>query len=176
MSFHSKLIEAGGMQNIDMAIQKAIEDNNSIGGIVECEVANIPIGLGEPFFNSAESMISHLAFSVPAIKGIEFGAGFRAANMTGVEHNDSIISKTGQTSTNNAGGIVGGITNGNNIVFRVAVKPTPSIAKKQQTLNLKTNQTDILEIKGRHDVCIALRVLVIMEAIAQYLADLMLSQ
>jgi chorismate synthase len=176
LNFQSRLIEAGGMKDIDAAIQKAIADNNSIGGIVECRVANIPIGLGEPFFNSVESVISHLAFSVPAIKGIEFGSGFQAARMTGIEHNDALIAETGQTLTNNAGGIVGGISNGNELIFRVAVKPTSSISKQQQTFNLKTKQIETLEVKGRHDVCIALRVPVVIEAIAAIaLADFILS-
>ena len=167
------LIEAGGISNIDEAIDSAINNNDSIGGIVECITSNLPIGLGEPFFDSVESVISHLAFSIPAIKGIEFGSGFESAKMTGENHNDNIQDDTGKTETNNAGGINGGLTNGNNLVFRIAVKPTSSISKVQNTFNSETEQLEELQIIGRHDVCIALRVPVVCEAItAIALADL----
>jgi chorismate synthase len=117
-------------------------------------------------------MIGHLVFSIPAIKGIEFGSGFKAAEMKGSEHNDMFINKAGKTRTNNAGGINGGISNGNNIVFRVAVKPPSSIGIAQKTFNFKKNKMDILEVKGRHDACIALRIPVIVEAVtAIALAD-----
>jgi chorismate synthase len=164
-SFSAKLIEAGGSSDIEQAVDEAVKANDSIGGIVECTVSGLPVGLGEPFFDSAESLISHLAFSVPAIKGIEFGSGFRAVSMTGSEHNDPIL-PDGKTATNNAGGINGGITNGNDLIFRVAVKPASSIIKPQQSIDLHTNQPVEISIKGRHDVCIALRVPVIMEAVA----------
>ncbi|PKP23245.1 MAG: chorismate synthase [Bacteroidetes bacterium HGW-Bacteroidetes-21] len=164
--FEAKLIEAGGMKNIEKALEKALAEKDSIGGIVECRILGLSAGLGEPFFDSAESLISHLAFSIPAIKGIEFGAGFSAASMKGSEHNDAIIEASGKTKTNNSGGINGGITNGNELVFRVAVKPTSSIAKSQKTLNIKSGKAETLEIKGRHDTCIALRVPVILEAVA----------
>jgi chorismate synthase len=158
-----------------LAIDKAIAEQNSIGGIVECKVNGLPVGLGEPFWDSVESVLSHAVFAVPAIKGIEFGAGFKAAKMTGYEHNDNIIDAKGHTETNNAGGINGGITNGNKLVFRVAVKPTSSIAKPQQTINFKKGNIDSLMIKGRHDVCVALRVPPILEAVtAISLADFML--
>ena len=171
----ARLIEAGGMKDIDKAIDKAIADDDSIGGIVECIATGLPIGLGEPFFDSVESLISHIVFAIPAIKGIEFGSGFRAATMTGSEHNDILLSKYGKTKTNHAGGINGGISNGNDIVFRLAVKPTSSISKPQNTLNIKTNRIEELRVEGRHDKCIALRVPVIVEAVtAIVLADLML--
>ena len=135
----------------------------------------MPGGLGEPFFDSVESLISHLVFSIPATKGIEFGSGFSAARMKGSEHNDVFISADGKTSTNYAGGINGGISNGNELVFRVAVKPTSSTAKAQHTFNFKTNEMVNLEVKGRHDTCIALRVPVVVESItAVVLADLLL--
>lgn len=173
----STILELGGNKNIEEAINKALEEKDSIGGIIECVVSNVPIGLGEPFFDSVESLISHIVFSIPAIKGIEFGSGFNAAKMKGSEHNDRIISPDGKTKTNYSGGISGGITNGNDIVFRVAVKPTSSIAKPQETLNLKTNQLDTLVVDGRHDTCIALRVPVVLEcATAIVLADLMLME
>lgn len=171
----AKLIEAGGSENIEEAIDFALKNRNSIGGIVDCRAQNIPVGWGEPFFDSAESIISHLVFSIPAIKGIEFGAGFAAAKMTGKEHNDDIIDVSGKTRTNNAGGINGGITNGNDIYFEVAVKPTSSISLEQDTVNLETEKPEKLEVKGRHDACIALRVPVVLEAVtAIALADLML--
>ncbi len=165
VSISARLIEAGGSSNIESAVEKAVHDGNSIGGIVECRAKNIPVGWGEPFFNSVESVISHLAFAIPAIKGIEFGAGFQAASMKGSEHNDLIIDRTGTTSSNHAGGITGGLTNGNELIFRVAVKPTSSIKKKQQTINMISGKNETLEVGGRHDACIALRVPVVIEAI-----------
>ena len=131
--------------------------------------------MGEPFFDSVESLAAHLLFSVPAVKGVEFGAGFAAARMRGSEHNDPIISAEGKTSTNHAGGIVGGITNGNEIIARVAIKPTASIAQEQQTYNFESHSVEPLTIKGRHDACIALRAAVVVEAaMAIALADLKL--
>lgn len=148
------------------AINKAMSESDSVGGIIECRIKGLPIGLGEPFFDSAESIISHMIFSVPAVKGIEFGNGFQAARLRGSENNDPIINIDGTTATNNSGGINGGITNGNDIVFRVAVKPTASIAREQQTLNLTTGRIDTLRVKGRHDACITLRASVVIEAAA----------
>jgi chorismate synthase len=169
------LIEAGGEKNIDQAVQKAIENNDSIGGIIECRSLNMPVGLGEPFFDSVESLISHLVFSIPGVKAIEFGSGFKAAAMTGIQHNDPIISISGKTKTNHAGGINGGITNSNDLVFRIAVKPTASISKTQHTMNTKMAEMVDLEVKGRHDLCIALRIPVIVEAAtAVVLADFMM--
>ena len=175
INISSKLIEAGGSENIESAIDLALKKHESIGGIVDCTAKNIPLGLGEPFFDSVESIISHLVFSIPAIKGIEFGAGFSAAQMYGSEHNDEIMDESGKTKTNHAGGINGGITNGNDIYFKVAVKPTSSISLAQATVNLQTGKPEILETKGRHDACIALRVPVVLESVtAIALADLML--
>ena len=175
VNIKTNLIEAGGQKDINKAIEVAVSDSDSIGGIIECVVSNIPVGLGEPFFNSVESLLSHMIFSIPAIKGIEFGAGFRAAKMKGSEHNDLIISADGKTSTNNSGGINGGITNGNILLFRVVVKPTSRIPKKQKTINLKTGKQEDLVIRGRHDLCIALRVPVVVEAAtAIVLTDLFL--
>ncbi|HXS35965.1 MAG TPA: chorismate synthase [Flavipsychrobacter sp.] len=173
----ASLIEAGGNANIEAAIEKAVAEQDSIGGIVACHVTGLPVGLGEPFFDSAESVISHTIFSVPAIKGIEFGSGFSAARMTGSEHNDAIVDAEGTTKTNNAGGINGGITNGNELYFKVAVKPTSSTPKEQQTWNSSTQSVEAFQVKGRHDLCIALRVPVVVEAAtAIALADLYLSQ
>lgn len=172
ISISAMLIEAGGSKEIDRAVDKAMEQGDSIGGIVECIAEDIPVAWGEPFFDSVESVISHLAFAVPAIKGIGFGSGFRAAGMRGSEHNDPIIHKSGKTKSNNAGGITGGLTNGNPLVFRVAVKPTSSISREQQSLNTETNKVEAMKVTGRHDACIALRVPVVIEAItAIALAD-----
>ncbi len=160
----ARLISAGGSGDIEKAVNDAIEKNDSIGGIIECRVNNPLDGLGEPFFYSFESAISHIVFSIPAIKGIEFGAGFAAASMKGSEHNDSFTGSDGSTETNNAGGINGGITNGNEIVFRVAVKPTSSTGVDQKTFDFSKEEMTILNVKGRHDTCIALRMPVIVEA------------
>lgn len=177
INIQAQLIEAGGDSDIEKAIDKAIENNDSIGGIVQCQTENMPIGLGEPFFDSVESLISHIIFAIPAIKGIEFGSGFNASKMTGSQHNDNIIDKNGNTETNFAGGINGGITNGNDLNFKIAVKPTSSITSSQKTINLATNKVEDLEIKGRHDICIALRIPPIVEAAtAIVLADLILIQ
>lgn len=169
------LIEAGGETNIEAAIAKAVEMQDSIGGIIECRATNIPIGLGEPFFDSVESLISHLVFSIPATKGIEFGSGFRGSKSTGSQNNDAILDETGTTTTNNAGGINGGITNGNELVFRVAIKPTSSTPQEQHTWNNQTQSVEAFTVKGRHDLCIALRAPVVVEAAcAIALADLMM--
>jgi chorismate synthase len=165
--------EVGGNTNIEAAIEQAVAQQDSIGGIVTCKATNVPIGWGEPFFDSVESMLSHLLFSIPAIKGVEFGSGFAAAKMKGSVHNDAIIDAEGHTETNYAGGINGGITNGNDLIVRVAVKPTSSTPQVQHTWNRATESVEALEIKGRHDLCIALRVPVVVEAaMAIVLADL----
>jgi chorismate synthase len=172
----AKLISAGGQTDIEKAVREAIELNDSIGGIIECRVSRPPVGLGEPFFYSFESAVSHIIFSIPAIKGIEFGIGFAAASMRGSQHNDPFIDSDGKTSTNNAGGINGGITNGNEIVFRIVVKPTSSTGVDQTTYNFKDGKMATLKVKGRHDTCIALRMPVIVEAAtAVAMADLLLT-
>jgi chorismate synthase len=174
IDIRATLAEAGGNTDIEAAINKAVEEQDSIGGIVSCTASGLPIGLGEPFFDSVESVIAHLAFAVPAIKGVEFGAGFAATCMKGSEHNDAIIDAAGHTATNHAGGVNGGITNGNELQFRVAVKPTSSTPKEQQTWSNKTQSVEAFTVKGRHDLCIALRVPVVIEAItAIALADLL---
>jgi len=171
----AKLKEVGGYADPEEGLEAAIAAKDSVGGIVECVVDGLPIGLGEPFFDSIESCLAHAAFSIPAIKGVEFGSGFAAARMKGLEHNDPIIDSTGKTATNHAGGVVGGITNGNQLVYRVAVKPTSSTPKEQQTLNIKSGEVETFSVKGRHDLCIALRVPVVLEAVtAMVLADFML--
>jgi len=171
----SNILEIGGEKDLDAGLQKAIDQKDSIGGIVECKANGLPVGLGEHFFDSVESVLSHAVFSIPAIKGVEFGTGFAGARMFGTEHNDSIVDAAGKTATNHAGGIVGGITNGNELVFRVVVKPTSSTPKEQQTWNWETQQVESFSVKGRHDLCIALRVPVVLEAVtAIVLADFMM--
>src|ERR1035437_5005613 len=171
----ASILEIGGETDLDKGLQKAIDAKDSIGGIIECRVNGLPIGLGEPFFDSAESLISHAVFAIPAVRAIEFGTGFAAAKMFGSKHNDPIENTEGKTTTNHAGGVVGGLTNGNELVFRVAIKPTSSTPQEQQTLNIETNKVEPFSVKGRHDLCIALRVPVVLEAAtAIVLADLML--
>ncbi len=176
--FSSSIVELGGSSNkekFNEIIDRAIASHDSVGGIIECRVKGVKTGLGEPFFDSVESKIAHLLFSVPAVKGVEFGAGFDSARMCGSENNDPILNAQGKTSTNHAGGINGGISNGNEIVVRVAVKPTPSISREQQTYNSATNNVETLVIKGRHDAAIVVRAGVVIEAaVAIALADLTL--
>jgi len=175
ISVESSILEIGGEKDLEKGLQKAIDAKDSIGGVIECRTAGLPVGLGEPFFDSAESLISHIVFAIPAVRGIEFGTGFPAAKMFGSEHNDAIENSNGKTRTNHAGGIVGGLTNGNELVFRIAIKPTSSTPKEQNTLNWETGHVENFSVKGRHDLCIALRVPVILEAVtAIVMADLMM--
>lgn len=168
------ILEIGGETDPEKGLQKAIDAKDTIGGIVECRVSGLPIGLGEPFFDSVESVLSHAVFAIPAIRGIEFGTGFAASKMFGSQHNDAIEDRSGKTRTNHAGGVVGGITNGNELVFRIAVKPTSSTPKEQVTLNWDTGDQEQFSVKGRHDLCIALRVPVVLEAVtAIVLADML---
>ena len=175
ITINAKILEIGGESDLEKGLQKAIDAKDSIGGIIECRADNLPIGLGEPFFDSVESVLSHAVFAIPAVRGVEFGTGFAAAKMFGSDHNDAIEDMNGKTATNHAGGVVGGITNGNELVFRIAIKPTSSTPKEQQTLNWETCKVESFSVKGRHDLCIALRVPVVLEAVtAVVLADLMM--
>ena len=179
----ARLIEVGGhlVNGLDDPVLEAVlteaaEEGDSVGGIIECVCSGVPAGLGEPFFYPMEAALSQMIFSIPGIRGIEFGDGFGASRMRGSQHNDPIIDTAGHTSRNGAGGINGGITNGNPIVFRVAVKPTSSIARSQKTVSLSTGRMEELSIKGRHDVCFALRVPPVIEsAAAIVLCDFILS-
>jgi chorismate synthase len=171
----AKIISAGGSSDIEAAVTEAQKSSDTIGGVVECRITGFPAGVGEPFFMSVESVISSIVFSIPAIKGVEFGAGFSSSSMVGSVHNDSITDSSGSTATNNAGGINGGITNSNQLVFRVAVKPASSTGVEQNTIDLRTNKMTRLKITGRHDTLIALRVPVILESAAAIaLADLLM--
>jgi len=166
------IVEIGGSADYAALLEQARAEGDSLGGIVECRASGVPAGLGEPFFDSLESLISHAAFAVPAVKGIEFGAGFAAARMRGSSVNDPILDAAGKTATNHSGGINGGISNGNDVVFRVAIKPTSSIGRPQRTVDLRTGEPAEIRVGGRHDACIALRAPVVIEAVtAIVLAD-----
>ncbi|HEY0298645.1 MAG TPA: chorismate synthase, partial [Arachidicoccus sp.] len=175
ISVRAEVTEIGGDKDLERGLQKAIDKKDSVGALIECHVNGLPIGLGEPFFDSVESALAHAVFAIPAVKGIEFGAGFAAAKMFGLEHNDAIEDAEGKTRTNNAGGIVGGITNGNELIYRIAVKPTSSTPQPQMTWNWDKNIIDEFSVKGRHDLCVALRAPVILEAMtAIVLVDFMM--
>ena len=175
LSISAAIIEIGGERVWESVLEKAGSKGDSLGGVIECKISNVPAGLGNPFFDSVESQISHLVFSIPGIRGIEFGDGFAATRMRGSEHNDPIADASGKTVKNGSGGINGGITNGNEIIFRVAVKPTSSISLPQNTFNFRKGAVEELIVSGRHDTCFALRVPVIVEAAAAIaLADLIL--
>ena len=159
------------------AISDARREGDSVGGIVECVIRGVPAGIGEPMFDGVENRIAQLMFAVPAVKGIEFGAGFAAAGMRGSENNDEFCLTEGQirTRSNHAGGILGGITDGEEIVFRTAFKPTPSISRPQRSVNLETMREETLAITGRHDPCIVPRAVPVVEAAAAIaLSDLIL--
>ena len=155
---------------MEEVILRAREKKNSVGGTIECQITGIPVGLGEPYFDSVESRLAHAAFSVPAVKAIAFGKGFALAQMQGSEANDPMEMADGkvQTVSNNNGGVLGGISNGMPIDFTVAIKPTPSIALPQNTINITEKKNTILEIKGRHDPCIVPRAIPVIEAIAAW--------
>lgn len=175
ISIQARVTEIGGDTDTERGLQKAIDAKDSVGGIVECRVQGLPVGLGEPYFNAVESQFAHIMLAIPAVRGIEFGTGFAAARMFGSEHNDAIIAADGTTATNHAGGVVGGISNGNELVFRLAIKPTASTPRQQESLNWETGQVEPFAVRGRHDLCVALRAPVIVEgAAALVLGDLML--
>ena len=171
----AQIVELGGLsEGWQDAIEKAMAEGDSLGAVVECTVPEIEPGYGEPFWDSVEATLAHAIFSIPGVRGIEFGDGFQAARMMGSEHNDP-IGPDGRPMKNGAGGVNGGITNGAPLKFRVAFKPTSSISKAQQTFNFATGEMDTLEVKGRHDACFALRTPVVVEAMtAIVLADLVL--
>jgi chorismate synthase len=177
VTIHACVTEIGGEKDLEKGLQKAIDAKDTIGGLLECKVNGLPVGLGEPYFDSVESALAHIIFAIPAVRGIEFGTGFAAANMFGSEHNDAIEDMSGKTRTNHAGGVVGGISNGNELVFRIAIKPTSSTPKEQTSLNWDTEQQETFSVKGRHDLCVALRAPVIVEAAtALVLVDLMMQE
>jgi len=175
VAFSTAVVEAGGRADVEAAVAEAKAAGDSVGGLVEIRVAGLPVGLGEPFFDAAEAVVAHALFAVPAVRGVEFGDGFAAARMRGSEHNDPFVDPSGRTAKNGAGGANGGITNGNDLVIRVAVKPTSTISAPQRTLDFATGEETTLAPGGRHDACVALRAAVVLEAAAAIaLADLAL--
>ncbi|HBZ25705.1 MAG TPA: chorismate synthase [Rikenellaceae bacterium] len=165
VTIETKIIHIGGENPWDKKLDEALAAGDSLGGVIECTIKGLPAGVGEPFFDSLESLISHIVFAIPGIRGIEFGDGFASASMWGSQHNDPILSAGGATLRNGAGGINGGISNGNDIIFRIAVKPTSSISKVQHTFNFAKGVAEDIKIEGRHDTCFALRVPVVLEAV-----------
>jgi chorismate synthase len=161
-----KCADLEAAKEMAQAIEKARKAGNSLGGIIEGLALNVPAGLGEPVFDTLEGDLAKALFAIPAVKGVEFGSGFAAARKRGSENNDPFAIKSGKiiTKTNNAGGILGGISNGMPIIVRVAIKPTPSIARKQKTVNLKIMEIEDLTVKGRHDTCLVPRAVPVVEA------------
>ena len=178
VSFETKIVNLNGCVDntkFQDILKNAVDNEDSVGGIVKIKAIGVPQGLGEPYFDSLESTISHLLFSIGGIKGVEFGIGFDGANLKGSEYNDLIVSSDGTTKTNNNGGINGGISNGNPIEVKVFVKPTPSIGRPQETYKFQVGKVSELKIEGRHDAAIILRSCVVLEAcVAIALADAML--
>lgn len=162
------LVDGSVEEKMRETVESARKDGDSVGGTIECAVVGMPIGVGGPLFSGIEGEISKAVFGIPAVKGIEFGAGFDSAHRRGSENNDAFEYKDGKvvTKTNNCGGILGGISNGMPIIFRAAIKPTPSISKQQETVNLKTKENTTLSVKGRHDPCIVPRAVPVIEAAA----------
>jgi len=148
--------------------EKIKYEGDSLGGEIICEIANVPAGLGEPFFDSVESYLSHMLFSIPGIKAVGFGESWQTTLMKGSEYNDIFISENGQTATNHCGGIQGGITNGNSIIYNIAVRPPASISKQQESLNFVNKKMEIHQIKGSHDIAFILRLPPVIEAISLF--------
>ena len=176
--FTTRLTEVGGEcdpARFETVLREAAAAGDSVGAVAECRAEGCGVGWGEPFFDTAEGLIAHLLYAVPGIKGVEFGDGFAAARLRGSEHNDPILNAAGTTATNHAGGVAGGILNGNPLIVRAAFKPTASIAREQFTFDAATGRQEPLAIGGRHDVCIAIRGAAAVEAaVAIALADLKL--
>jgi chorismate synthase len=176
--FENKLVQVGALKDmewLDQYLSEVSKAGDSVGGIIEVKVSGIPVGLGEPFFNKLDSEIGKMMFSIPAVKGVEIGKGFAGIEMMGSKFNDEILDDRGKTKTNHSGGVSGGISNGNDLIVKVFIKPTSSIQKEQETYSYTTNSVEKLEIGGRHDVCIARRAGIVVEnALAIVLADLYL--
>jgi len=176
--FENKLIQVGALKDmewLDQYLEEVGKAGDSVGGIIELKVSKMMVGLGEPFFNKLDSEIGKMMFSIPAVKGVEIGKGFSGIDIMGSKFNDEILDASGKTKTNHSGGVSGGISNGNDLIIRVFIKPTSSIKKEQETYNYTTNSVEKLEIGGRHDVCIARRAGIVLEnALAIVLADLYL--
>ncbi len=174
----TKFVKVGNKKDnddLDSYIEKISKDGNSVGAILQVTVKGVPAGLGEPFFDSVESIISSILYSVPSVKGVSFGVGFNGVSLLGSEYNDPIINEKGKTKTNNSGGINGGITNGNDLIINIFMRPASSISIPQEVYSFKTKKLEILEIKGRHDAFFQRRAVVVVEnAIMIALADLSL--
>ncbi|HZH87788.1 MAG TPA: chorismate synthase [Chitinophagaceae bacterium] len=169
----SKILQVGKYEDVEKGLEAAIAAKDSVGGKIQITIDGIPTGIGEPYFYGLDAALGQAIFSVPAVKGLEFGAGFDSLNMYGSEHNDAIIDATGATATQNAGGVVGGLSNGNPLQFQVVVKPTSSTPQVQNSYNWEEKKSMEFSIKGRHDLCVALRAPVILESITSWvLADL----
>lgn len=167
LKYSTKIINLNGCEDeakFKAILEGALNKHDSVGGIVKIKISDVPTSLGEPYFDSVESVLSHLLFSVGGVKGVEFGIGFDGVGLYGSEFNDSYLDASGKTKTNNNGGINGGITNSNDIELRVMMKPTPSIGIAQDTYNFKDNKVESLLIEGRHDTAIILRALPVLEA------------
>jgi chorismate synthase len=175
VEINAEIYKIGNEVNYETILQNAIKNRDSLGAEIRCKVKNLPIGLGEPFFDSVESLLAHAIFSIPGVKALSFGLEKSPLSSLGSQYNDTIIDESGKTKTNNSGGINGGITNGNNLEFSLQVKPTASIGRKQKSFSLKENKIVEFSIPGRHDVCFGLRIPVIVEAVTAFvLADLYL--
>ncbi len=174
-----KIPDRDAEREAEQRLKQAMSDGDSVGGVVEVVAKNVPAGLGEPVFGKLDAYLAYAVMGIPAVKGVEISAGFEAAKKRGSENNDPIILRDGKISfeTNNAGGILGGISNGEDIVLRAAVKPTPSISKKQRTVDYERMEEVEISVKGRHDPCIVPRAVPVVEAmVALVIADCMLMQ
>ena len=176
--FETELVKLGTLTDMSKKedyLNQIASEGDSVGGVVRITVKNVPVGLGEPYFYSVESAVSQILYSIGAVKGVSFGVGFDGCAMLGSEYNDPIVNENGKTLTNNNGGINGGVSNGNDLIINVFVKPTPSIYKTQQTFNFNENKVAELQIKGRHDAAIVERAMIVLEnAVAIALCDLYL--
>ena len=172
VTINARILQIGKVRGTDeemkLEILAAKEQGDSVGGIIECEAVGLPVGLGDPIFDGIENRIAGVVFGIPGVKGIEFGSGFEGAGCRGSENNDSFYmdGETVKTRTNNCGGILGGITNGMPVLFRVAFKPTPSIGIEQNSVSLSREENAVLQVKGRHDPCIVIRAVPCVEAVA----------
>ncbi|NLN51108.1 MAG: chorismate synthase [Acholeplasmataceae bacterium] len=176
----SKFVQVGkltDLANLESYIKEVADQKDSVGAVVKITVKGVEPGLGEPFFESVESKLSSILYSVPGIKGVSFGTGFAGVSLLGSEFNDPLITESGKTLTNHSGGINGGITNGNDLIVNVFVRPASSIGKPQETFNFKTKKIETLTITGRHDSFIAQRAVVVLESVIQIaLCDLLLQK
>lgn len=177
-NFSTELVKLGNLEDMSKKeeyLESIVSQKDSVGGVVRITVKDVPLGIGEPYFYSVESAVSQILYSIGAVKGVSFGVGFDGCTLLGSEYNDPIIDSNGKTKTNNNGGVNGGVSNGNDIVINVFVKPTPSIYKEQMTFDFKENEVKSLEIKGRHDSAIVERAMIVLEnAVAIALCDLYL--